>query len=394
MADGAFVIDLSLLKEVTVDASSRVVTAGPGVLLGELDAATQKHGLVVPAGTVTTTGVGGLTLGGGIGHLMRRFGATADNVIGFDLVTVEGTNVRADAQTNPDLFWALRGGGGNFGIVTRFEYRAHPLGPDVVAGQIVFPIDQAADVLSALPAIATAAPRELGLLAAVAPAPAAPGIPDEAQGKPVLVLLPVWSGPLDAADGALRALREAGHPVIDTVSPMPWLQANSMLDAIAPYGVRMNLRGGYLPRLGKDEITAVLRHALDAAHVQGATTTINLWCMGGAVSEDTAEDDVAFSRAGASWLWEAVHMWEAPELDATLDELAESVDAALLPLSLSNGYSNLTDDRGEAWRERLHGSDEKRKRLQAVKATWDPQNVLHLNKNITPHGGEVAEVRG
>lgn len=201
---GALVVDLSAMKAIGVYPEMRVVRAQPGVLLGELDAAAQERGLAVPAGTVNSTGVAGLTLGGGIGHLMRRFGATVDNLLACEMVTVDGRKVRADEAENPELFWALRGGGGNLGVVTAFEYRAHSLGPDVVAGQLIFPFEQAAEVLAKLPAHMATAPRELGLLAAIAPAPALPMLPPEAHGRPVLVLVPVFTGDPATAASALK----------------------------------------------------------------------------------------------------------------------------------------------------------------------------------------------
>ena len=384
MPGGALVVDLSAMKAVTVDPETRVVRAQPGVLLGELDAAAQEHGLAVPAGTVSSTGVAGLTLGGGIGHLMRRFGATVDNLLACEMVTVDGRKVRADEAENPELFWALRGGGGNFGVVTAFEYRAHPVGPDVVAGQLIFPFDQAADILGKLPAHMATAPRELGLLAAIAPAPALPMLPPEAHGKPVLVLVPVYSGELAAADKVIEQLAALGRPAADLVAKMPWSQANSMLDAIAPYGKRMNLRGGYLPALSSDAVETVLHHAATAPSNPGATTVINLWCMGGAISEDVAEDATAFSREGAAWLWEAVSMWDDAEHDPQYEQSAQAITEAMRPHALAAGYTNLTDDQGEEWRRGVHGSEAKYRRLQAVKATWDPDNLLRFNKNIAP----------
>lgn len=384
MPDGAFVIDLSNMRTVTVDPAGRTVSAQPGVLLGELDAACQQHGLVVPAGTVSATGVGGLTLGGGIGHLMRRFGATVDNVIGFNVVTVDGRQVRADATENPDLFWALRGGGGNFAIVTRFDFHAHPFGPDVVSGQIIFPLDQAATILQQLPAAIADAPRELGLLAAMAPAPPIDAIPAAAHGVPVLILVPVWSGAEAQATEQLERFTALGSPLINAVRQMPWTEANSMLDAVAPSGKRMNLRGGYLADLTSEPAHVLIEHAVLAARLPGSVTTINLWCLGGAISEDTAEDDTAFSRVGARWLWEAVHVWDDPALDQDLDHFAGTVYVAMAPSSLSNGYANLTDDLGPAWRQHIHGAADKLARLRQVKAHWDPTNLLTHNKNITP----------
>lgn len=388
MPGGALVIDLSTMKTVTVDPEKRVVRAQPGVLLGELDAAAQHHGLAVPAGTVSSTGVSGLTLGGGIGHLMRRFGATVDNLLACEMVTVDGRRVRADEAENPELFWALRGGGGNFGVVTAFEYRAHPVGPDVVAGQLIFPFDQAADILGKLPAHMATAPRELGLLAVLAPAPALPMLPPEAHGKPVLVLVPVYSGDPATADEIIEPLVALGRPVANLVAKMPWLQANSMLDAVTPYGKRMNLRGGYLPALSADVIDVLLHSAMTAPSNQGAATSFNMWCMGGAISEDVAEDATAFSREGAAWLWEAVNMWDDPDHDGQYEQWATVIGEAMRPHSLTSGYTNLTDDLGEAWRQGVHGSAAKHRRLRAVKDAWDPANLFRFNKNIAPTTAE------
>ncbi|MEU9284536.1 BBE domain-containing protein [Streptomyces sp. NPDC048275] len=231
---------------------------------------------------------------------------------------------------------------------------------------------------------ASGTPRELGLLAAIAPAPALPMLPPEAHGKPVLVLVPVHSGDPAGADEVIEPLAALGRPVADLVAKMPWSQANSMLDAIAPYGKRMNLRGGYLPALSADAIGVLLRHAATAPSHPGAATSFNLWCMGGAISEDVAEDATAFSREGAAWLWEAVSMWDDPDHDPQYEQWATTVGEAMRTHSMTSGYTNLTDDRGEAWRRGVHGSEAKHQRLRAVKAAWDPDNLLRFNKNIAP----------
>ncbi|ASQ92052.1 FAD-binding oxidoreductase [Streptomyces sp. 11-1-2] len=390
MPGGTLVVDLSPMKAITVDPRTRVVRAQPGVLLGELDAATQRYGLAVPAGTVSATGVAGLTLGGGIGHLMRRYGATVDNLLACEMIAVDGRKVRCDETENSELFWALRGGGGNCGVVTAFEYRAHPVGPDAVASQLIFPLDQVADILGKLPIHMATAPRELGLLAALAPAPALPALPEEAHGEPVLVLVPVYTGDPAQADEVIEPLTALGRPLANLVTTMPWSRANRMLDAVAPHGKRMNARGGYLPALSAEVIDVLLANAAAAPSGPGAATTINLWCMGGAISEDTAEDAVAFSRERAAWLWEAVGMWNAPEDDTRYAQWATALDAAVRPHSLTNGYPNLTDDLGEDWRRTVHGSAAKHQRLRAVKATWDPDNLLRFNKDIPPAGTDSA----
>lgn len=389
MPAGGYVLDLSPMKEVVVDAESRRVSVQPGVLLGELDAAASSHGLVVPAGTVSTTGVSGLTLGGGIGHLMRRFGATVDNLISVEMVSVDGERVVADAETNPELFWALRGGGGNFGVVTRFHFQAHPFGPEVYAGQLLFPFEQAETVLAGIPRVLKSAPRELGLLATLAPAPPAPGVLEEAVGRPALVLTPVFSGDPAKGPSTVEPLAQLGQPMANLLRVMPWTAANSMLDAIAPYGLRMNLRGGYLPDLEGGAVPELIAHAEAQADSPG-TTAINMWAMGGAISEDTAEEATAFSRAGAAWLWEVVHMWKNTSDDDHFAQAADSVTRSLHPYELSNGYINLSDDRGPAWREHIHGNADKQARLRRVKRAWDPGNVLRHNKNILPEDTPTA----
>ncbi|MFJ4466920.1 FAD-binding oxidoreductase [Streptomyces sp. NPDC089424] len=384
MPGGALVVDLSAMRALTVDPRTRVVRAEPGVKLGEMDAAAQRYGLAVPAGTVSSTGVAGLTLGGGIGFLMRRFGATVDNLLACDMITVDGRKVRADASENPELFWALRGGGGNFGVVTSFEYRAHPVGPEVVAGQLIFPYDQAADVLRGLSGHLAAAPRELGLLVAIAPAPPLPVLPAEVHGKPVLILVVVHSGEAATAHEVVEPLAALGRPLADLVTKTTWVRANSMLDAVAPSGMRMNLRGGYLPSLSGDAVDVLLEHVARVRADPGDIWSVNLSLMGGAISEDVDEDAMAFSRAGAAWLWEAICKWDAPESDGRYDTWATGLTEAMRPHSLTNGYANLTDDLGERWRRGVHGSEAKHLRLRAVKAAWDPENLLRFNKNIAP----------
>ncbi|MFD8079436.1 FAD-binding oxidoreductase [Streptomyces sp. NPDC059718] len=384
MPGGALVVDLSAMRAVTVDPQTRVVRAQPGVTLGEMDAAAQRHGLAVPAGTVSSIGVAGLTLGGGIGYLMRRHGATVDNLLGCDVITVDGRKVRADETENPELFWALRGGGGNFGVVTSLEYRAHPIGPEVVAGQLIFPFDQAADVLGKLPARLATAPRELGLLVAIAPAPPLPVLPEEVHGKPVLILVVVHTGEPAAAPEVVEPLAALGRPLADLVGKTTWVRANSMLDAVAPYGMRMNLRGGYLPALSAGAVDVLLEHVATVPSKPGDIYSLNLSFMGGAISEDRDEDATAFSREGAAWLWEAICKWDVPERDAEYDEWATALTEAMRPHALTNGYANLSDDLGEQWRRGVHGSEAKHRRLRAVKAAWDPYNLLRFNKNIAP----------
>jgi FAD/FMN-containing dehydrogenase len=360
------------------------VRAEAGVLLGELDAATQEHGLVVPAGTVTTTGIAGLTLGGGIGHLMRRFGATVDNLIACEMITVDGRKVRADETENPDLFWALRGGGGNFGVVTAFEFHAHPLGPEVRSGMIVFPGEEAASVLDRLSDYMADAPRELGMAPSLTVALPLPGLPDEAHGTLILILIPVHTGDAEEAENTIADLAALGTPLLNTVQCTTWLETNSMLDALFPYGMRVGARGGYLASLTEEAVTTLLERASASPKLPGTNAVCNAWSLGGAISEDVDEDATAFSRAGASWLWEAAFQWAEPEHDALFDAWADATLAAMRPHTLPNAYINLTEDQGEEWRRGVYGSEAKHRRLTEIKTAWDPRNLLRHNKNITP----------
>ncbi|RAJ31798.1 FAD/FMN-containing dehydrogenase [Kitasatospora sp. SolWspMP-SS2h] len=391
---GALVVDLTGLREITVDPGTRTVRAQAGVLLGELDAATQQYGLVVPSGTVTTTGIAGLTLGGGIGHLMRRFGATVDNLLACEVVTVDGRQVRADESENRDLFWALRGGGGNFGVVTAFEFRAHPVGPDVVSGQLMFPGEQAAGVLSRLHALMADSPRELGLGTVLTLAPPLPFLPAAMHGRPVLLLLPCFTGPANAAGEVIGRLRALGEPVLDTVGPTSWVEANSMLDAIVPYGHRTAQRGGYLARLSAPVVDTLMERLAAVPDVPGTVIAVNAWSLGGAISEDVDEDATAFSRTGAAWLWECSAVWRGSERDKEFDGWTEGTRAALSPFTLPNAYTNLTEDQGDAWRRKAFGHEAKYRRLAEAKAVWDPRNLLRHNKNIAPAADRTVEAKG
>ncbi|MFG2472453.1 FAD-binding oxidoreductase [Streptomyces canus] len=383
-AAGSIVVDLSQMRAVTVDAAARVVRAQAGALLGDLDTAAQRHGLVVPSGTNSVTGIAGLTLGGGIGHLMRRFGATVDNLLACEVVTADGRVVRADEQMNPDLFWALRGGSGNFGIVTHFEYRAHPLQSDVVSGHIVFDGEQVSGILESLHDYMQSAPRELSLLATVVAAPPLPFLPAKVHGTTVLIMTPVYSGDLKNADEIIDSLLALGRPLVNLVTRRSWIETNSLLDAMAPPGRRVSQRGGYLAAPTKDTITTVMRDVADTPGHAGAMHALNLYAMGGAISEDFTEDSAAFSRQGAGWIWESLALWDAREEDDGHDAWSNRVYDHLTPLSLSNGYINLTQDLGPSWRSRVYGDVAKHQRLAEAKRTWDPTNRFAYNKNIEP----------
>ncbi|WP_416979697.1 FAD-binding oxidoreductase [Streptomyces sp. T028] len=386
MPGGGLVLDTSLLKRIDVDPRTRVAKIDAGVLLGELDGGLQRYGLVVPAGTVSTTGVAGLTLGGGVGYLMRRFGATVDNLLACDVVTTDGRKVRASAEENPDLFWGLRGGGANLGVVTRFEYRAHELGPDVTSGLLVFGMDEAAQVLDGLAHHMRTAPRELGVIASMAPCPPLPSVPEQAHGQWVLLLVVVWTGDQARAGDIVAPLVALGRPLANLVQPTTWVETNRMLDVVAPYGHRAHTCGGYLTDLTDGAVAVALEHTRLAPPPADVLppTIINFWAMGGAISNDFAEDSVAFSREGAGWFWETLGQWDGEENDAAYVAWVDGVRTAMRPHLRANGYVNLSVDQGPKWLRGLYGSPAKFARLAEAKTAWDPGNMLRFNKNIAP----------
>jgi FAD binding domain/Berberine and berberine like len=392
MPDGALVLDLSRLKSIDLDPSSRRCRVESGVLLGELDAATQTHGLVVPAGTVSTTGIAGLTLGGGVGYNMRRYGATVDSLRACEVVTVDGRKIRASATENTDLYWAMRGGGGNFGVVTAFEFDAHPMPAEVFAGVIIFSAEHAAEVLAGLRDYARLAPRELAIIAASTACPPFPPVPADVHGTSVQMLIMVYTGAPGNAPIVIRELSRLGPPIAVLVGPRSWVETNRLLDAVAPYGRRTQTRGGYLSELSDRVIAAVVKNMreapMPASPLPGCVQ--NLWCMGGAISEDFDEDSAAFSREGAAWLWEAVGQWDDRAQDAAYDAWTECAAGDVSADLRANGYVNLTTDRGPEWLRGLYGSASKYRRLLEAKLRWDPGNILRFNKNFKVSAGDAS----
>jgi FAD/FMN-containing dehydrogenase len=362
-----------------------------GVLLGELDTETQRYGLVIPAGTVSTTGIAGLTLGGGIGYNMRRYGATVDSLVACDLVSVDGHKIRASATENSDLFWALRGGGGNFGVVTAFEFRAHPLPSQVFAGVVVYSAADAYEVLAGLRHQMRTAPRELAVIAASTACPPFPPVAAQVHGAPVQMLVVVYTGAAAKAARLIEELSSLGPAIAALVGPTSWVQSNRLLDAVAPFGRRTQTRGGYLSELSDRVIASVIKNMLDAPTPTSPqpSTVQNLWCMGGSISEDFAEDSAAFSREGAAWLWEAVGQWDDPGEDAAYDAWAERAASDLAGDLRTNGYVNLSTDRGPAWLRGLYGSEAKYQRLIDLKSRWDAANILRFNKNFEPAASQA-----
>jgi FAD/FMN-containing dehydrogenase len=391
MPDGALVLDMSPMKGIEVDPEKKTARIEAGVLLGEMDHATQEHGLVVPAGTVSETGAAGLILGGGIGYHTRRFGLTGDHLIEVEGVTADGRKIKASESENPELFWGLKGAGHNLIVATAFTLGCVEVGPDVASGLIIYPIEEAVPILGKIDEAMAAAPRELTIYPVVLPAPPLPGLPEQMIGAPIFVLIAVYTGELDKLDDALGPVAGLGTPLANMVGPSKWVEANSILDVLAPPDRRQHSRGGYLGGLTEEIAAAVVERVKAAPDPTGAgpSCAVAFPQLGGALF-DRDEDSAAYSRTDAEWLWEVLGQWDPPEKD---DEYIGWVDGtmdAIDPFALSNAYVNLSTDRGAEWLKNLYGSDEKWERIVALKREWDPDNRLSYNKNVTRAVEELA----
>jgi FAD/FMN-containing dehydrogenase len=381
VCDDGLMIDLSLMRWVAVDAEQRTARVAGGALWSDLDRATQEAGLATTGGTISHTGIGGLTLGGGLGHLMRKHGLTVDNLLSVELVTADGERVRVDAESEPELLWGLRGGGGNFGVATAFEYRLHPVGPLVLGGPIFWPITDAPEVLRWLRDDAPEAPDDLGITLAMMLAPPLPFVPPEQRGKSVIGLVLAWFG--DQADGerVIAPLRRIGTPLADLVRPVPYVLLQSMLDGGAPRGRHYYWKSYRLPVLS-DAVVDVLLDRIAA--IRGGLCQINGWAMGGAASRvDPAATAVGEREVGFDV--SVIAGW--PPSDRNGDDhvawVREGWDA-LSPYG-SGLYANFISDEGAAGVEAAYG--ERLARLTALKDRYDPANVFRLNANITPSEG-------
>jgi FAD/FMN-containing dehydrogenase len=376
--DGGIVIDLRGLGAIEIDPDRRRGRVGGGALLGELDAATQAHGLVVPAGVVSHTGVAGLTLGGGVGRQMRRLGLTIDSLLGVELVTATGEVVRADADTNPELFWALRGGGGNFGIVTEFEFELHEMG-DLMILATFNPIDEAARVLALAEEIGATAPDELLWTTFLRRAQPQVWLPDEWVGELGVVSLIEWSG-ADLKEGR-RVLAEIAERVaapVTSLEQVPFLLLQTAGDELFGPGKRSYVKAGYLDALSAEAIDVLVEVVGD---VGSEFSQIEVLGVGGAISRVDA-DATAFPHRDAAWLINVPASWERPEEDEREMAWARGVYAAIEPLMTGGAYVNFMGDDEPDHEATAYGAT--LDRLRRVKAEWDPDNVFRLNQNIVP----------
>jgi FAD/FMN-containing dehydrogenase len=385
--DDGIVIDLSGLKSITVDPQTRTARAGGGVLWGEYDAATQAHGLHTPGGRMSTTGLGGFTLGGGYGWSSSKYGLACDNLLSAEVVLADGTVVRASEQEHAELCWGLRGGGGNFGIVTEFEFRLHPLGPIVLAGLAMFPFERGAEVMRGWRDCADAAPDELSTACVVLIAPPEPFVPPELQGKPVVGMAALYAGDPEEGADVVRPLRDLG-PAVDLIAPVPYTAFQAITDPATPWGLRFYARGEYMHELSDAAIDTFLAHARDLYAISDPLSQMVMFRIGQAVAA-VPDEATAFAHRDARYLFHPIPVWSDPADAGRIIEAGRTFAAAMRAFSTGASYLNFTI---EPDRVRDAYGDAKYARLVAVKDTYDPTNVFRLNQNIRPtqHAAEAA----
>jgi FAD/FMN-containing dehydrogenase len=377
--DDGIVIDLGPMQGIHIDPATQTGRAEGGVQWGAFDHECQAFGLAVTGGLVSTTGLTGFTLGGGIGWLVRKHGLACDNVISADVVTADGRCVTASADENPELLWGLCGGGGNFGIVTSIEFKLHPVGPMVIGGPVFYPGDRAEEVLEFWREFVKTAPEELSTVANLLTAPPAPFIPEEWHGKKLIGIIACYAGPHEDGERAVAPLKALGDPVADLIGPIPYAALQGMLDPLWGPGAYSYMKAGYVNELDDDAITTLTRFH------QGATSPkseIHLHHFGGAVAKVPADANAYGERQAPFVLNALASSFEADGFDDHV-EWAQQLNAEMQPSLNGSAYINFLSNEGED-RVRAAYGDEKFSRLQALKNEWDPTNFFSLNQNIPP----------
>jgi FAD/FMN-containing dehydrogenase len=367
--DDGMVIDLSRMRDVEIDAERRIARSNGGALLGELDDAAQTAGLVCPVGVVSHTGVAGLTLGGGMGRLQRRFGLTIDSLRAVELVTADGRRVRASEEESPELFWGLRGAGANFGIATAFEFDLHPLDGTITHGVVTHPIDRLDDVVALFREAVESGPDESMLTLAVA----------RTDGPPVVSISVFHSGSPERAERDLADLRAFGPPVLDTIEVKPYLVAQHLADDEMEWGHRFYMKSAFLRTLPTDTVTRCAELVSEAP--PGAECGLSIWAWGGAIAT-VPEDGTAFTGREAAFWISAEAQWDDPDLDEACREWGRDTIVEVMPHALDGRYVNDVAEAGTDVRS-VYGAA-KYDRLVALKRAWDPDNVFRLNQNIRP----------
>ena len=376
--DAGLVIDLRPMNRVEVDPEARVARVQGGTLWGELDGAAQEHGLAVTGGRVSTTGVGGLALGSGSGWLERAFGFTCENLIAAEVVTAAGQVVTASAEENPDLLWGLKGGGGNFGVVTEFVFRLHPVGPIVVAGMLLYPRAEARDVIRAYRDYMVDAPDEVGGGVALLTAPPEPFVPADLQGQPAVAIVYCYAGDVERGLEAAAPLRAIGTPALDLIQPMPYVALQSMLDGGMPPGIREYFKVDYLSALNDEAIDVVVTQGEQLPAPFGQ---LILGPMGGAL-ERSDSSSMALEIPRKPWLFFCLSLWMDPAEDERNTEWARGYAEAMRPFGIGQAPPNFIALDEGAGRLRASFGEEKYAKLVELKRGWDPGNLFRLNQNI------------
>jgi FAD/FMN-containing dehydrogenase len=375
--DGGLVIDLSGLQHVAVDAEKRTARAGGGCTWAVFNEATNAHGLATTGGIIGSTGIAGLTLGGGIGYLARKYGLSCDNLVSAEVVTADGQVVTASESENDDLFWALRGGGGNFGVVTTFEYRLHPVA-DIYGGPIAYPVDRADDVLRFYREYIAEAPEELGGFVGFHLAPPLPFLTEEWHFKNVCLAVPCWAGPIEEGEKMLQPFLDVVEPVGSMVGAMPYPVLNTAFDELLPTGLQHYWKASFARELSDDAIAV---HADHGARVPAIQCAVHLYPINGAVQRVGA-DDTAFAYRDVNYSPVIAGMWDDPADNEKNIAWVRAYYEALEPFSAEGGYINFMDGDDQTRIEANYRGNYQR--LATIKAKYDPTNLFHLNQNIQP----------
>ena len=375
--EGGVVIDLSSMRKIGVDVGRRIASVQPGATWADLDAATAVHGLATTGGLISTTGVAGLNLGGGIGWLQRKYGLSCDNLMAAEMVTADGDVIDVSEADHPDLLWGLRGGGGNFGIVSRFDFSLHPVST-VLGGLMLFPFERGKEVLTVFREWAAEAPDEASMLASVMTAPPEPFVPPDLIGQKTVGIVGCWCGDLDAGSTAIGPLR-ALDPAADVFAPIPYVGLQGMLDGGAETGLRNYFRGGFLDDLDDRVIDVALAHG---ARMPSPMSQIHFHQMGGAVGRQRS-DATAFSGRHAGYTYNIISTWADSTEDARHIEANRELAVAMAPLSSGGAYVNFVGDADADQVRFLYGNDIY-DRLARLKRAYDSSNLFSRNQNIKP----------
>jgi len=378
LCDNGVMIDFSKMKKVRVDAGKRRAYVEPGATLADLDEATQAHGLATPVGINSTTGIAGLTLGGGFGWLTRKYGMTIDNLVSVEMITVEGEKIRASENDNAGLFWAIRGGGGNFGVVTQFEFRLFPVGPEIVAGLIIFPFNQAKQILTQYRAFVNSAPEELNVWAVLRKAPPLPFLPPTVHGKEVVVLPIFYSGAVAEAEKLIAPVRAFGAPLGEHIGPQPYVQWQKAFDPLLTPGARNYWKSHNFTELADGALNSIVEFA---GKLPSPQCEIFIGLIAGA-SNRIAGDAMAYAHRDARFVLNVHGRWDEAKDDSKGIGWAREFFRASAPYASAGAYVNfMTAEEGDRVAA-AYGSNYER--LREIKRRYDPENVFHFNQNIKP----------